>query len=89
MALKNQDHVAPVVSTPNHSPQLSKITQSMIGNFWEYLGDYVVGHTCSKAQKSLSLYTPIMQTSDIITNHAKLVHMLQDTSLNLLSITCS
>jgi hypothetical protein len=86
MAHKNQDHNALAVFTPKVSPQLSKITQSMIRNSWEYSEAYNAGPTYSKELKSLFWYIQIMQIYSTTESHKKLDHMWQDISLKLPSI---
>ena len=86
MAHRNQDHDDLADFTPKVSLQLSRITQSMIGNSWEYFEGYGAGLTSSKELKNLSWYTPTMLTCDTTENHAKLDHAWLDTSPNLLSI---
>jgi hypothetical protein len=73
-AHKKQDPDVPVDSIPKVSPQLSKITQSTIGNFWESLEAYDAGPTYSKELKSLSWYTQTMQTYNTTENHKKSDH---------------
>ena len=86
MGHKNQDHDDLADSTPKVSHQLSRITQSMIGNSWECYEDYDAGLTSSKELKNPSWCTPTMLICDTIENHAKLDHAWLDTSPNLLSI---
>ena len=83
MARRNQAHDDLVDSTPKASLQQRKITQSMIGNFWEYCEDYDAGPTSSKEQKNLSWCILTMLTCDTTENHAKLDHEWLDISLNL------
>ena len=86
MVHKNQAHDELADSTPKASHQLNKITQSMIGNSWEYCEDYDAGPTSSKELKILSWCTLIMLTYDTTENHTKLDHAWLDTSPNLPSI---
>ena len=88
MVHKNQAHDDPVDSTLKASHQPNKITQSMIGNSWEYCGDYNAGPTSSKEQKSPSWCTLTMLTCDITENHAKLDHAWLDTLLRTAPRDC-
>ena len=88
MARRNQAHDDLVDSTPKASLQQSKITQSMIGNFWEYCKDYNAGPASSKEQKNLSWCILTMLTCDTTENHAKLDHEWLDISLNSPNTIC-